>query len=376
MRAISELLSELRPDPWREQNGFSSDIISAHDQIFGHSPSDEAISSTLNDWIAKYQPCLFGKIAARLGLISYCVLSESDLSGDDSYIQDKIQKARLRWLQEGAAGDKSAFVILVVSKKISLAIPDDALFRLAQRICELYLLRAIDKDKIYLDSLELNIPGKTGSRRRWDVGVNYFSSQADQRWWHDHRIPGGLAFSMNSVGHLAMSGKVAGAMRDFENAVSIDDEGWRHSSIDSLEKALVYAMRTIASASAAVSGKATELLDITEVDRERLPKCPIELPNDLSGKNHCEYIGFYHTDITLPAAYFLSDVERPTWIESRPLDFSYIFDADIKNPDYINVGLGRQVREWDLEENLQIKVEQRLKKTGRSFGYEIPEEDC
>ena len=371
MKSVYDLLLELAPDPWRQEKGFSADLISVHDQIFVQNVSDDSIASALNDWLSTYQPCLFGKIAAKLGLITYCILSDSDLERGDAHIQEKVQKARLRWLQEGESGDKSAFVISVVSERIATALPNEAMFNLAQRICEIYLLRTIEKDRIYLDSLELQIPGKKGSRRRWDVGVNYFGSNADLRWWHDHRIPGGLALSMNSVGHLVMSGKLASAMRHFESEVSIDEEGWRHPSIDSLQKALVYAMRTIASAATTISGKATALIDLDETEIPYLPKCPVELPRDLMGKNHCEYVGFYHTDITLPSTYFRPDIERPRCIKQLSLDFSYLFDAHLRNPDHINMGLGRQVRE-DVADEDYLGIEQRLQKRNRSFGSDVP----
>jgi hypothetical protein len=339
--SISELVNRLRADPWREEEGFSQDIIDVHDRILRRDLTDDEIADILNSWLASNQPCLFGRIGARIGLISYCILSDSDLQQSDSFIQEKIQSARLRWLQDSLAGEKSAFVILAVSPQIAAAQPDSEVMQLARKLCSFYLLRDIQPDQIYLDTIELAVMGDT--RIRWDVGVNYFSAQGDRRWWHDHRIPGGLAFSMNSVGHMVKSGKLAKAMKDFEKSMSLTSEDWSHPSIDSLEKALVYAMRTIANASEAVSGKATCLLPAVDASLFKEPPPPIELPSDLRDKNHREYAGYYHTDITLPSEYFLSDVTRPAHIESRFLDFTYLFDRGIDNLDLINVGEGRRV---------------------------------
>jgi hypothetical protein len=236
-------------------------------------------------------------------------------------------------------------------------------------------LKEIERDRIYLDSLELEVPGKKGIRLRWDVGVNYFSSQADQRWWHDHRIPGGLAYSMNSVGHLVMSGRIAHTMKEFEKAINLSDEGWRQPSIQNLETALVYAMRSIAGAARTVSGPATELMPIDTVQTSQLPVCPVELPRDLAGKNHCEYLGYYHTDFTLPSVYFRQEIERPPDINSRVLDFTYLFNNELDNPDHINVGLGRRVQSDDLEvfSEFQINDEQ-IQKRRRAKGRPIVED--
>jgi hypothetical protein len=372
---INQLIDQLTCDPWRAEREFSADITAVHQRIFGHKLSDDETSTILNDWIAKYQPCLFGRIAAKLGLIEYCILSDEDLAKADAFIQEKIQSARLQCLQSAANGDSSAFVIVAVSQKIALSVPDNSIFRLASRLCALYLLKEIERDRIYLDSLELEVPGKKGIRLRWDVGVNYFSSQADQRWWHDHRIPGGLADSMNSVGHLVMSGRIAHTMKEFEKAINLSDEGWRQPSIQNLETALVYAMRSIAGAARTVSGPATELMPIDTVQTSQLPVCPVELPRDLAGKNHCEYLGYYHTDFTLPSVYFRQEIERPPDINSRVLDFTYLFNNELDNPDHINVGLGRRVQSDDLEvfSEFQINDEQ-IQKRRRAKGRPIVED--
>src|SRR6185437_4477065 len=115
-------------------------------------------ATIINNWIAQFQPCLFGRIAARLGLISYCILSENDLEQSDEVIRDKIQQSRLEWLQNGLRGEKSAFVIVALTRSFTNAQPDEIMKQTAQRLCELYLLQPIDVDQIYLDALELEIP--------------------------------------------------------------------------------------------------------------------------------------------------------------------------------------------------------------------------
>src|SRR5207248_2607935 len=98
--------------------------------------------------------------------------------------------------------------------------------------------------------------------------------------------------------------------------------------VDSLPKALDFAMRTISNATETVSGKATMLLR----DPGNLAvKCPVELSPILKDKNYCEYAGYYHTDITIPSVYFRPDVQRPSAIEQIILDFTYLFRNEVDN---------------------------------------------
>lgn len=343
---ISNLFTKLKPDPWRLESGFAPEVYAANEALWGQNISGAETEIVLNEWIKKYQPCLFGRIAAKLGLITYCVLSESDIAESDKSIKAKIQRARLNWARDAFEGKKSGFVIAVVSQVISEAIPDETVKELARRLSSLYLLTDISLNEIYLDEIFLEKPGQSRTTWKWDVGVNYFSAQADKRWWQDHRIPGGMAFSMNSVGHMVKSSVLASAMNQFNEALGdVDSEAWIPSKVDSLESALEFAMRTIHGASDSVSGKATRLLPLPS-DKRALPvkTCPVELPDFLKDKNFCNYEGYYHTDYTLPSEYFLADVERPPDIKAHTLDFTYLFDKRLDNPDFERLGLGRRVR--------------------------------
>ena len=37
--------------------------------------SDESAIAALSEWLSRYQPCLFGRIAAKKGLIHYCLFA-------------------------------------------------------------------------------------------------------------------------------------------------------------------------------------------------------------------------------------------------------------------------------------------------------------
>jgi hypothetical protein len=96
---------------------------SAHEQIF-KAGSVEDVSDALAEWLHRFQPCLFGRVSAKAGLIQFCILNEADLLGDDESIRDKIQNARLQWTREGYEGRKSAFVVLAQSERLIGAAPD------------------------------------------------------------------------------------------------------------------------------------------------------------------------------------------------------------------------------------------------------------
>ncbi len=344
-KSLEALFDQLTPDPWREQVGFSDSVEEVHRDIFELSEAETV--ERLNTWIQKHQPCVFGRVGARFGLIQYCILNERDIRTGDALIQDKIQDARLSWLRKASEGAQSGFVIALISRRLANSLPDPALGEFARRLASLYLLEPIEFDKIYLESVELEIPGRPRTKvLMWDAGVNYFSANADRRWWQDHRIPGGMAFSVNSVGHMVRSVRLSRALRELDENVGVglspNEEELSLSNISSLGKALEVAMQTISLASNGPSGKATQLLPISGATR--LKKCPIDLRPPLLGHDFSEYLGYYHTDFTLPLDYFQPDVERPITVESRRLDFTYLFDKSLDNPDFLRMGEGRRIR--------------------------------
>jgi hypothetical protein len=343
-KSIAQLIGKLIEDPWRTDVGFSQEIESSNQLLFDPHTTEAEAANIVNNWLQKNQPCLFGRIAAKLGMISYCILTEADLTRTDQFIADKIQTARTQWTADGFDGKKSAFVVLAISQRIALARPDKIVKEIAQRLGSLYLQRNIKPNKIYLDEIFLEKPGRLRTAWMWPTGVNYFSAQGDKRWWHDHRIPGGMGFSVNSVGHMVKSGILANSMKELERLLGAPEEGWVPSKVDSLDKALEFAMRTIGLASDTISGKATELLPRGHERGGKIKECPVDLPSFLATKNFCEYRGYYHTDYTLPSEYFLPDVARPKGLKIHKLDFTYLFDKRLDNPDFFLLGEGRRIR--------------------------------
>lgn len=352
MTAMTQLLENLSLDPWRQATGFSNEMDVANRALWSN-PGDSATSSVILDWIYHHQPCKFGSIAAKTGQLALCVLNEEELKRGDEFVRGRIQQARLDWTRRGFLGQVSGFVIVVVSERIALARPDDAMLDLAQRLASLYLLEEVAVDRIYHDRIWLQMPGHDALTWEWKVGANYFCAQGDGRWWHDHRFPGGVALSMNSVGHFVKSGALSRAMAEVERSLGIDPGTWPALKIDSLERALTLAMQTIASAEPVPhSGPATALRP-RGADSEA---CPVELPPKLSGYDHCGYTGYYHTDYTVPREYFAEDVKRSTEIVPLDLDFTYLFNKSVENPDHETMGAGRPVRS-DGESDEQSEAE-------------------
>lgn len=347
---VRTLLSALGPDPWRRSTPFSEDIAAIHAAVFAPEPEPARAAAAIRSWLERRQPCLFGRIAAKYDLLSFCLLTEEDLKGPDEAIRDKIQGCRMEWSRLAYEGKKSGFIVIALSPMIAEAIPDVRMLRLAQRVGELYLEHEVAPDQIYLDSIRLEAPAYERPTWEWATGVNYFCAQGDRRWWHDHRFPGGMAFSVNSVGHMVKSGVIARASQELLSLLDVPEDNWFPPKVESLPQALELAMRTIALASQAVSGRATFLLPMPENTAGlAVPVCPVQLPPSLRDKNFCEYAGYYHTDVTLPSEYFRAEVERPADVRERTLDFTYLFDSKLDNPDYRVVGVGRRVRMFDEE---------------------------
>ncbi|MBI1369800.1 MAG: hypothetical protein GC162_14235 [Planctomycetes bacterium] len=341
MLSLAQLLDQLEPDPWRKEAAFSKEVAGANTELYC-ATTDQARARILGQWLEKYQPCLFGRIAAKLGLISYCFLTDSDLAMSDDAIREKIQRDRTAWTRDGYQGAKSAFVLVAVSERIAGAIPSPLVKDIAKRLCSLYLLDDCGEDRILYDDIFLEKPGNARVTWKWKTGVNYFSTQGDGRWWTDHRMPGGVAFSVNSVGHMVKSGRLKEYMEKLNADLGVTDEAWNASRVDSLPKALILAMKTIANAAATSSGKATELLPVQEIDSKI--RCPVDLPPDLQGKSHCVYRGHYHTDYTIPSEYFIPNVARPQGTPEHRLDLTYMFDDRTVNPAHVTMGEGQRTR--------------------------------
>lgn len=351
MTSLDELVDDLQPDSWRKTNPFSPEIEDAHDILLDPTQTRAEKANVLSFWLKKYQPCIFGRIAAQKKQISYCVLTDSDIAKGDNYVRDLIQQTRFNWRNEAYSGLKHGFVILLASKKVAYAEPSEALKAVALRLCQLYLSTQVTTDQIFLDELILDsyVQGNGTEALKWKVGANFFGTQADRRWWHDHRIPGGIALSMNSVGHMAR--------RMVNEAISKNDTLAKAVSALPNEKlvdwALPTAMRTIYTAS---RGK---LPGTKLAERGKTP-----LPDGISEEKRAEilkefcpysedyYWGRYHTDVTIPSEYFNLGLKVPP-ADKEKLCFTYLHRRS--DEDYESMGTGETLK--DPESYLSMELE-------------------
>src|SRR2546423_14958970 len=86
-------------------------------------------------------------------------------------------------------------------------------------------------DNAHLEQIYLQKPGTRLTTWKWLAGVNYFCAQGDRRWWQDHRIPGGMAFSVNSGGHLVKSGIIGHAMKELHRLIDAPQGGYPGSKV-------------------------------------------------------------------------------------------------------------------------------------------------
>lgn len=300
---VSDLIEQLQADPWREQQSFSNDVQQCQQVLFDPRRTRQEKLDALNRWLAEAQPCLFGRMEAKRNRLVYCLLTENNLERGDEEIRRHIQQERLDWKRRARDGESHAFIIIAVSERIATATQGDTLRRLAQRLCELYLDNGVINAILHDDLiLEIEEAGHV-ARRTWKVGVNYFSAQGDGRWWRDHRIPGGLAFSMNSVGHMART--------QAENALRRDPDLAKRLAEVPREKlvywALPKAMKTIGPPEEG-SKRGTWLAPKGSFAEDKEPPTfeqRRQYFGDLATFSEIRYKGFYHTDYTIPSAYFV-----------------------------------------------------------------------
>jgi len=335
---LTELVQQLKRDPWRELNPFSTDVRECNTILFNPARSRGDKALTLDSWLSDNQPCLFGRHAAKQGWLTYCLIDDIDLSKGDEHVQGAILTQRDRWKADARVGKKHGFIILIISEAIANAEPSPALLEICKRLCQLYLSRSETQTPL-LDELVLDIDSDTTEpeSRIWKVGVNWFGAQADQRWWHDHRIPGGVGLSMNSVGHMAR--RLAEEAIKRNSSLAAELASVQRDKL--VTWALPVAMRTILTASGGAH-PGTRLKDrgdvplpegMTEEDRNRAlhSLCPF---------NEDEYFGWYDTDATILPEYFEPQHERSRKTELT-LPFTYLHRNS--DADYMSMGFGEAI---------------------------------
>lgn len=355
MPTVSELFSRLDGDSWRITHPFSKEILEANALLHNSAATDDEMAECMNLWCSKFQSCQFGKIAANRGGIHFCFLRESAVANwTDEEISEKIDEERRLWKQRAAFDPSRAahsFMIVVASHRVSYTPPRQDLRAFADRILELSgwepdrrgarRRNTVTSDYLYLRKPDVN--AFYGFR----FNLDFFACTAEGHWWHDHSLPGGIAFTANSTGHM---------MRHRE---------WYQQGNDSPAWALKQAMLTVANAARvdprtgrvlsriAVEGepdgvRATWLRKLSPDGKAWLNvACPVaSMPTALQGMDWTRYEGTLHTDHAVREEFFVEREMPPTASSPYLMDFSYLYDAT--QPDFQDFSGGKPFTEEEI----------------------------
>lgn len=334
---LPDFLEALADDPWRRTSPFSDTVSACHEVLFRSAATRSEMADALNAWLATEQPCLFGQMEAKQKRLAYCLLTENDLYKGDEHVRSRIEQDRAVWRGRARGGGSHGFIIVAVSRQIAHAAVNDDLLRLARHLCGLYLGRDAPNE-IFHDSLGLEM-AEDGRRvfREWKVGANFFAAQGDGRWWRDHRFPGGIAFSMNSVGHMA---------RFRAEEMLQKKSSLREAVADVPRDRLVYwalprAMRTIG-VRQPDSTRGTWLATHGQFAEDKEPptfEVRQRVFQEMAGYGMNRYYGAYHTDQTIPASYFDPAITTLAAAGVRDdLVFTYLHNPE--DEDHLTMGVG------------------------------------
>jgi hypothetical protein len=326
--SLKALYEKLVEDKWRKEAPFSDDIKTANELLFHPFATKGDCEQQLDNWVQGNQPCLFGRIAAATQLVHYCILRHDDFVGkSDEHISQIIRAELVNWkrrsLNPSAYGSTPAhgFMLVAASPKLAFAAPDENLRSFASKLRDLWgcPMTQSSSGPIHWETLYIQNP--TDSHfQKFTFGVDFFAAQGDNRWWHDHRCPGGILFTANSVGH----------MRKYRE--------WYGKRDNQEEWTVQTAMMTIDSAANTPYGKSTELKALDDKGQPFVKDlaCPIQkLRPQLVNRDWTRYLGHLHTDHSIRPEFFYGQPEMPTDVAKNTYvqDFAYLYDP--RSPDYV-----------------------------------------
>jgi hypothetical protein len=348
---VRDLLHRLSEDQWRRDHPFSPEMETVNKVLF-HPFSEEADKKdALMKWMQRpgrsespgHQPCLFGRVAAANNALHLVLLDDDDLRESDQNIAERLQQGRRAWWQrsrsprEGVSTPAHGFVLCITSQRVNFAEPNETLQQFSQEILSLWGCRSTTERQgvVHWEEIFLENPN-TERFVRFEFSVDFFAAAGDRRWWHDHRIPGGIAFTANSVGH----------MRRYRE--------WYEGQPDQKVWLLETAMGTIAEAAKTDYGQATWLRPLIE-GRPFVSEiaCPmLERRAKLEGFDWTRYAGHLHTDHAIRPEFFRVDPEKPTEAKKNEwvLDFQYLYDP--RSRDHIRFVEGTEVSKEEVDEKV------------------------
>jgi hypothetical protein len=364
---LRNLYGDLTEDKWRKDHVFSEHMLKIHEIVFHPYRTDAQREEAYLLWLQRFQPCLFGRIAAAKQRLHFCFLGEDDLMKSDQEVAAQIQQDRIAWKQRSLrphpelSNPAHGFLLVAVSPRLALAAPDANLRAFTEKLLSLWGVPQSDEASGHITSetLFLQHPNER-EYVQFRFSVDFFMAQGDGRWWQDHRIPGGLAFTANSAGH----------MRRYRE--------WYEGMTQQEEWVLQTAMLTIHSAAETPYGRATWLRPLINGQPHVSGlKCPFSNPDkvkpELQGKDWTRYGGHLHTDHAIREEFFWNEPEKVADITATEYleDFAYLYDP--RQKDHVLFVQGQNVAESAVfdeignpEDYVRI-VGNRPKPTARSF---------
>jgi hypothetical protein len=352
---VNELIKSLKTDKWRAENGFSDDVSCVNEVLLDPQALRYEKEEALSNWLRSKQPCIFGRMASKENRIHFCFITPDDVNKKDAAIKKLINAEQNLWKHRALLGDQNpphGFVLVVSHPDIVNAAPDEALKALSTRVREIWI-PSVNEDEYGNDAgfedMFLRNPND-GKYYKFSFTVDFFASAGDKRWWHDHRIPGGIAFTANGLGHMLKCSqwypeKTPTVFKDINS-----------------EWALKNAMLTINAAQDTPQGKSTWLLQPTSAGPHQRSACPFAggQPTHplLKDKDWSSYAGYLHTDHSVRDEFF-NPSEKPSNF-GRPyfMDFTYIYDTTSR--DYAKFVAGAVVEEDEMYKIIGTPEQRRI----------------
>jgi hypothetical protein len=342
---FAEMLLDLKfhgnADQFRETHPFSEDMESTHAILFNPRYNKWKKLNAYRKWVANGQPCLFGKAAAKTKSVFICILEEHEIlrmrRGDDD-LKDTIQDHRQAWKRYALEGSYSSFMVLLLSQSLVGKEPGDKLKEICRRLLELYMeMDRIDDDAIVPQREYVFL--RTGPTTFLKFGTlpNVFCAQADGRWWHDHRTPGGIMITSNALGHFELSRAGGIEITTKEKTHGLDN-----------------AMRTIKNA----YGNEKKIRGLTHCPATRLvaraagEETPIRENSDLHSYSPSHYHGFFHTDHLVPTVFFSKKRDHKEVKAYDDLSFRYIYDPVGDPQDHKELMTGMDATAYEVKRNM------------------------
>jgi hypothetical protein len=300
---LAEMLLDMKfrgpEDRFRKTRPFSEDIEASHAILFSPQYDRRRKITAYRRWLETNQPCVFGRVAAKNKNVFICLLEEHEIlrmKGGDDDLQQTIQDHRQVWKRHALEGLSSSFLIVLVSRTLTNKEPGDRLKEICRRLLELYMEIDPIEDDTFRTQREYVFLKKSQAAReskllKFSTLPNVFCAQADGRWWHDHRTPGGIMITSNALGHFIYSRSGTANIQEKEKILALE-----------------HAMRTINNAYRGPSrGKikhcpATFLLPIKDGEIS-----PLREGSEFRKYSADHYQGYFHTDHLIPSVFFTKE---------------------------------------------------------------------